>query len=201
MADPHRKDRYGETWNLERNKQMLAVIGLINPYVVISGGWAWHFLSEVGHTEYKHAHDHKDLDIFVAPEFVAGCVRVLKMSAFQKVATKYDALPSAEEFRRYECYHELPHPMKLTIDFFVNTPPTLEVPAPEMDTLFHAQGTKVKVVDPATLLTYYTKTNASHSSDKCWAVEAARKLLKDGEPVLHHPLLTQIPAGKSAPRR
>lgn len=191
MGDPHRKERYGEVWDPDRNQLMLAVIGSISPYIVISGGWAWHFLSPPGHTDYKHAHDHKDLDIFVKPEYVAECVQTLKQLSFQKVSTKYDLLPSSKDFRRYERYQDVSpeKAVKLTIDFFVNDVPSRELPTSELGD----KTRSVKVVDPATLLTYYGRTNASHSSDKCWAVNAARKLIAAGEDVLHHPELVAMP--------
>jgi hypothetical protein len=47
-------------------------------------------MSEKGHTEYKHAHDHKDIDVFVKKENVAEVVIILQQEGFQKVWTRYD---------------------------------------------------------------------------------------------------------------
>jgi hypothetical protein len=91
----------------------------IKPLVIVSGGWAWHFMSPSEHIEYKHAHDHKDIDLFVHPENVATVLSILKNRLFDKVWTKYDRLPSEEDFRRYEkrvdCDNQS---IKITIDFF-----------------------------------------------------------------------------------
>jgi len=130
--------------------------------VVLSGGWAWHFLSPAGHAEMKHAHDHKDLDVMVPPRTVSSVMSVLQATGFQKVGTKYDRLPSAEDFRRYE---KVVDNFRLTIDFFVKDVPVLQTPSGWL------------VVRPDVLLGYYSKI---HSSTSCWAVLAAQRLLATG---------------------
>src|SRR5882762_5059292 len=102
MGDPHDKSRYGELWDPHRVKVIGEEIEAIREHVVLSGGWAWHFMSPIGHVEYKHAHDHKDVDLFVEPVKVGTVVALLKARGYQKVWTQYDELPSAEDFRRYE---------------------------------------------------------------------------------------------------
>jgi len=129
-------------------------------------------MSPTGHEEYKHAHDHKDLDLFVPPRNVGAVMGVLMSYGFAKATTKHDRKPSAEDFRRYEKTVEVAeHPngaLRLTIDFFVAEHPTLVTP----------EGWSV--VRPDVLLSFYGKV---HDSDKCWAVQAARLLLEHGEQV------------------
>ncbi|MEN8215537.1 MAG: hypothetical protein ABFS56_04025, partial [Pseudomonadota bacterium] len=123
MGDPHNKNRYGEVWPQHRIDVSLQELESIKPFIVVSGGWAWHFMSPKGHVEFKHAHDHKDIDLFVAPENVATVVSILKGRAFEKVWTKYDKLPSKVDFRRYEKRVALADgtSVKITIDFFVSS--------------------------------------------------------------------------------
>lgn len=77
MAAPRNPSRYGETWPQHRIDACLAEMESVHPWVILSGGWAWHFMSPVGHTELKHAHDHKDIDLFVPPGNVATVVSTL----------------------------------------------------------------------------------------------------------------------------
>jgi hypothetical protein len=180
MADPHNPDRYGETWPQHRLDAYMEVLQEIHPFVVFSGGWAWHLLSPEGHTEYKHAHDHKDVDLMVPPTMVGTVVAMLKNLGFEKVGTRYDRLPSEEDFRRYEKVVEVePHPaFRITIDFFVKKVPILKV------------RDEWAVVRPDVLLTYYSTI---HSSKSCWAVLAATELFKNGakpEDLIGDPSLT-----------
>ena len=187
MADEHNPDRYGETWDATRIAAYLKVANILKPFVVFSGGWAWHFLSRQGHVEYKHAHDHKDLDLMVPKGCVGTVVGMLKGLGFEKVKTKYDRLPSAEEFltcegrgnvrppnpmgaRQPECCTAckgsgVVAPFRLTIDFFVKDVDTLQTPGDYI------------VVRPDVLVSYYSTI---HSSSSCWAVVAAKKLLDAG---------------------
>lgn len=167
MSDPHNPERYGEKWPQPRIDAYLTDLEVLKPFVVISGGWAWHFLSPEGHDEYKHAHDHKDVDLFVPKNMVGTVMGLLQGLGYQKVSTKYDRLPSSEDFRRYERTVEIEgQSFRLTIDFFVGDQPTLEMPG------------GWKIVRPDVLLSFYGKV---HSSDKCWAVEAATRLLANGD--------------------
>lgn len=49
----------------------------------------------------------------------------------------------------------------------------------------------VRVVEPEHLLSLY---GTKHSSEECWAVQAARKLLKNGISPVGRPELSQKPA-------
>jgi len=146
----------------------LLILEDLKDHVVFSGGFAWHFMSPEGHAEYKHAHDHKDVDLMVPPANVGTVMSILGNLGFEKVRTKYDRLPSEEDFRRYEMVWEDGEnpPFRLTIDFFVKDVRTLQ-----------CEGGWV-VVHPEDLLAMYSNI---HSSDNCWAVQAAARLLKIGE--------------------
>jgi len=192
MADPHNPERYGETWPQHKIDAYLVDLGFLRDLVTLSGGFAWHFLSPADHVEYKHAHDHKDVDLYVPSANVGETVARLNLMGYRKVTTRYDRLPSKEDFRRYErtvtryvCHGKVsdsPHQcfcltdsgdrecftdeFRLTIDFFVGDHPTLTLTG------------GWKVIRPDVLLTFYGDI---HSSDKCWAVVAASKLLEAGE--------------------
>lgn len=184
MSTPHNKERYGETWPEAKIKACFEELGHLRPHVALSGGWAWHFLSPVGHVELKHAHDHKDIDIFVPPANVGMVVALLKSRNFERVATIYDRLPSAEDFRRYEKVVEYRAEaaedlvsVRITIDFFVGDHPSRLVDG-------------WRVVEPAIMLGFYSNI---HSSDKCFAVQAAAQLLAQGIDPEGHPDLVAIP--------
>ena len=180
MSTPHNKKRYGELWPQHRIDVCLQELEVIKPFVTLSGGWAWHFMSPVGHKEYKHAHDHKDIDLFVHPSNVATVVSLLKSRDFAKAWTKYDKLPSAEDFRRYEKRVEMEgqSSVRITIDFFVRD----DVPSRDINGW--------QVTDPSFLLTLYRKI---HSSDKCFAVKAAIQLLDQGIDPVGRSELVAIP--------
>jgi hypothetical protein len=179
MGDPHRKERYGQLWPQHRIDAYLEVLLPLQNHVALSGGWAWHFMSPPGHVEYKHAHDHKDLDLMVPPEKVGCVMGLIAMVGFEKARTRYDGLDSPEEFRRYEKMVEVSGhpPFKLTIDFFVKQP-----------LVRLARGWMV--VEPAQLLGFY---NTIHSSKSCFAVQAAKKLMDRGIDPIGHPSLVEIP--------
>lgn len=177
MGAPHNKNRYGELWPEYRIACSLKELNPLRKLVVLSGGWAWHFLSPEGHMEYKYAHDHKDIDVFVHPRNVAEVMHILLQNGFQKVWTRYDKLPSAENFRRYEktVTNGNGKPLRITIDFFVR-----EVPYRITKGWY--------VTEPSFLLGLYSNI---HSSDKCWAVQAATKLLsKQIDPMDREELVT-----------
>lgn len=180
MGANHNTKRYGELWPNYRVELGLEVLNEIKEWAIISGGWAWHFMSPANHTEYKHAHDHKDIDIFVHPKDVAFVMRKLQELDFEKVWTRYDHLQSNENFRRYEKVHflETGRQVRVTIDFFESK---------NVDCI-KVEGWKV--VSPKVLLSYYSNI---HSSDKCWAVKAAVKLLKQEEQVVGNELLVKNP--------
>ena len=181
MAAPHNKQRYGELWPQHRIDASLRELEAIKPWVIISGGWAWHFMSPKNHSEYKHAHDHKDMDLFVEPGNVALVVSTLKQRQFERVWTRYDHLPSEEDFRRYEKHSadESGHPpVRLTIDLFV----AADLPVRLIDGW--------NILEPRHLLGLNRNI---HSSDKCFAVQAAVKLLSRGIDPVGREELVRIP--------
>jgi len=128
MGAPHNTQRYGELWPDYRIEYPLRELKLLRDWVILSGGWAWHFMSPEGHNEYKHAHDHKDIDIFVLLGNVASVVTLLKSRGFDRVWTKYDKHESKEDFRRYEKTIEVDESrsLRITIDFFVSADVPIE---------------------------------------------------------------------------
>ncbi|MFD2562758.1 hypothetical protein [Aquimarina rubra] len=180
MGAPHNKKRFGELWPTYRIQHSLAALMPLKELVILSGGWAWHFLSPLGHTEYKHAHDHKDIDLFVDPKNVAKVMCILQENDFQKVWTRYDNLPSEENFRRYEktVITENEKSVRITIDFFVKP----NIP--------HRIVKGWTIVEPSYLLGLYSNI---HSSDKCWAVQSAIKLLDQDIDPLDREELVAIP--------
>jgi hypothetical protein len=137
-------------------------------------------MSPPGHPEYKHAHDHKDIDLFVPPELVAAVVATLKANGFERAWTKYDKYPSEEAFRRYEKVIESEglRSFRITIDFFVRS----GVPYREIGGW--------KVAAPDYLLSLYSDI---HSSGQCFAVRAAARLLVEGIDPVGRPELVEIP--------
>jgi len=178
MAAPHNPGRYGETWRQERIDAYLADLERLRERVVLSGGWAWHFMSPAGHTELKHAHDHKDADIFVSPPVLWQVIADLEANGFRKVRTRFDKMPSAEDFRRYEKYTLVgDKDIRMTIDLFVRDVPSIEV-----------RGWRV--VEPEFLLSLYSTI---HDSKSCFAVVAASRLIKEGKSPIGDAALTEIP--------
>ena len=180
MGANHNIKRYGELWPDFRIKYGLEILEKLKQWITVSGGWAWHFLSPEGHTEYKHAHDHKDIDVFVDPKNVAEVMYVLHQRDFKKVWTRYDHLPSEENFRRYEKTVETDtgKSIRITIDFFVKS----AVPSRFVK--------EWNVVEPSFLLSLYSNI---HSSDKCWAVQASLRLLDKNIDPLDRIELVTIP--------
>jgi hypothetical protein len=193
MADPHNKKRYGETWDSEEINEYLYELECpkftepLRAYIILSGGWAWHFMSPIGHVELKHAHDHKDVDIFVEPQHVSKVIELLGQQGFYRTATRFDGRPNNADFRRYEKITN--NGKKLIIDFFVGKDIQVrQVRGRGILALF-----TWKVVDPKQLLTFY---KTIHSSDNCFAVKAADALLKKGIDPVGRPELVAIPEEK-----
>jgi len=177
VAAPHNKKRYGEQWPQWRI-EALAELEPIKPWVIFSGGWAWHFMSPQGHDELKHAHDHKDFDVFVPPEKVAIVLVVLNENGFATVPTRYG--PGKDDFRRYEKLIDVGDTQKrVTIDLFVR----------EVSFRQHKDGWLY--VEPEYLLTLYSDI---HSSDNCFAVVAAKKLIDKGIDPEGRKELVEIPS-------
>jgi len=164
MPDPHNTDRYGELWPQHKIDWTLLAIEPLKPYVVLSGGFAWHFLSPEGHSEYKHAHDHKDVDIYIPKRNIATVMGMLPGLGFRKVNTQHDG----PDFRRYEDeVEDGDHPpFRITLDLFDGDVESIETPS------------GWKVVRPDVLLSFY-KTH--HTSVYCWAVQSATRLFANGE--------------------
>ncbi len=179
MGAPHNKNRYGELWPQFKIDACLNELNVLKDIVILTGGWAWHFMSPKGHQELKHAHDHKDIDIFVRPENVATVMLKLQEQEFAKVWTKYDKLESKEDFRRYEKNIVVEGGnVRITIDFFVSK----DIPCRTVDGW--------SVVEPEHLLTLYRNI---HSSDKCFAVQASLKLIEQGIDPVGRKELLEIP--------
>ncbi len=201
MGDPPNPARIHERWNLHRIAVMEREIAAIREFGVLSGGWAWHFMSPA-HVECKQLHDHKDIDIFVYPHAFSALAGLLGERGYSKAWTRFD--DPSREFIRFARYVENACPncledavlaegqefacvgcnarwaaspcevVKVILDLFVETVPELVL----------ANGHRV--VEPATLLTFY---GDRHSSDRCVAVKAARELVARGEAVVGHPSL------------
>ena len=180
MGANHNTKRYGELWPDYRIELGLKILEKLKQWIIVSGGWAWHFMSEMNHKEYKHAHDHKDIDIFVNPKNVGIVMQILLEEGFQKVWTRYDKLQSDENFRRYEKVEwlDIGREVRITIDFF------------ESKSLKTIEVNGWNVVDPETLLSFYSNI---HSSDKCWAVKGALQLLSEHKNPVGSPLLSKNP--------
>jgi hypothetical protein len=166
MAAPHNPKRYGELWDNEKLKATLKQLEHIKSMVVLSGGWAWHFISPQGHAEYKHAHDHKDVDVFVEPNKAWSLIAVLHQLGFAKESTRHDS----NQFQRYT---SAAPEGKIVLDIFVDSVPCVE-----------ANG--FLVVEPSHLLSLY---NSIHTTDNCWAVKNADKLLQKKISPINHPAM------------
>ena len=181
MAAPHNKQRYGECWDYDKITFYLFDLEEVKDKVVFSGGWAWHFMSPPAHTELKHAHDHKDVDMFVSPENVVGVIQKLEKLGYKKVHTRFP--PGKYDFRRYEKQVEnidgdKVKGLKFTVDFFVGD----DFPIVEVDGW--------KVIEPKHLLSLYKSV---HSSDNCFAVRAAAKLISKGINPIGREELIEVP--------
>jgi len=159
MADPHNPLRAGEIWRQDRLDAQLIELEALKSLVVYSGGWAWHFMSPLGHKEVKTFHDHKDVDLFVKPVDFQKLLVVFRERDFERARTKYDD-PSGDFYR----YIKRVESGKIVLDVFVGDVPFVE-----------ASG--YRVVEPNHLLSLY---GVKHTSEECAAVQAARKLVAKG---------------------
>lgn len=193
MGDPRNPDRAHELWNQARLDVMLFEIGMFSDLITISGGWAWHFMSQP-HEELKYFHDHKDIDVFVHPDKAAELYTALQQLGYKHITTIYDGAakdpkhPAAalyRDFVRYEAVNELEgEQVKVTFDIFVG-----EIEGVELQVLDDSYPTmKVRVVQPAKLLSMYTLK--AHQTDDCVAVCAARELVPKGIDIIGHEALT-----------
>jgi hypothetical protein len=162
MGDPHNPARAGEIWNpirLELMEREVLRLAELTPEIVISGGWAWHFMSPP-HTEIKIYHDHKDVDILVPPTQFGEVLEYFDAYGYERSKTKYDN-PSGN-FYRYTKYFE--GNGKVVFDVFLEIAPFVQLD-------------KVKVAEPKYLLSLY---GTKHTSEECAAVIGAKKLIANG---------------------
>ncbi|TSC26723.1 hypothetical protein [Corallococcus sp. Z5C101001] len=170
MGDPRNPQRADEPWKADRLRIAEVELRALAPLVTLSGGWAWHFMAPP-HDELKIDHDHKDVDLFVAPERFAELVGLLGTRGFARIWTRFDA--TSRNFYRYAKYLE---GAKVILDVFVRSVPSVQVG-------------DMRVVEPATLLTFYGDI---HSTDDCVSVLAARRLLAQGiSPIGRRELVTR----------
>jgi hypothetical protein len=163
MGDPRNPARADELWNPVRFNVLLAEVKAIAPGCVLSGGWAWHFMSPP-HEELKLHHDHRDIDVFVKPQDLAPFLVELQLRGYQKVWTRFDQ-HSKDRFYRYEKHVPTPtESVKVIIDLFVEEILNITV-----------QG--MNVVEPKKLLSLYKRV---HSTNDCTAVKAATLLVEKG---------------------
>ncbi|HET6384940.1 MAG TPA: hypothetical protein VFJ58_16215 [Armatimonadota bacterium] len=175
MAAPHRKDRYGETWDPAQIAALSTEIHKVREWAVISGGWAWHYMSPP-HAEYKHAHDHKDVDLLIPRRSFAALMAAVQAAGYQREWTRFDGL--TPDFYRYATV--VPgggRPVKVLFDIFVEDAPWVETPS------------GMRVVEPGYLLSLYGK---KHSSDLCFSVQIARDLVRRGENPVGHPAMAEF---------
>lgn len=172
MGDPRNPKRAHEKWNPERLSIGEAEVWALAPWVTVSGGWAWHFMAPPhAEEELKLFHDHKDVDLFVEPARFRELIPVLTARGYHRIWTRFDA--TSTHFYRY-ARHDAGG--KVILDVFVRSVPSVE-----------ARG--VRVVAPATLLTFYGDI---HSTDDCVSVLAARALLARGvSPIGRRELVTR----------
>jgi hypothetical protein len=195
MGAPHNKKKYGQRWDEVTTAVMFfELIGLagklfpgVDENVTISGGWAWCLMSPV-HIEYKHAHDLKDIDLFVNPTFLPEYVDVLYCLDYKREHTKYDNL---SPFYRYSkmltgigCKEKgtIGIDKKIIIDLFVKEVPSIVVDG-------------CRVVEPSYLASLYGKHDPDsrlHGSGQCWSLHNALELMENGEEVVNNPKMGEF---------
>lgn len=147
-------------WKQEKLLAQLDVVDKLRPWVIVSGGLAWHLMS-VPHVERKIVHDHSDIDLFAIPEHSAEVIAKLKAMGFRRYWTKY----TTPDFYRYgKTANYNGKRVKVLIDLFIGEPPS------------HKVG-EYSVVDTEHLLSLYQST---HSSKNCTAVRSAVILVRKG---------------------
>ncbi len=173
MAAPHNPERYGELWNQNLIDATLQEMEALKDLVVVSGGWAWHFMTPP-HQELKHAHDHKDVDLFTPKVYFPATVSTLKSRGFERTWTRFDQRQDSQDFYRYTKSIPDNNPLTVIIDLFVDVE---GLPA----SITHSG---YLVVNPEDLLELY---KTKHSSEACFAVQIARNLLAEGINPISHP--------------
>lgn len=194
MGAPHNKNRYGQTWDeihvAVMHIQLEWILKEAGDNVAVSGGWAWCLMSPA-HVDYKHAHDLKDIDLFVKPEFFGDFVTWLNLVGYTREHTKYDGL---SPFYRYStmlrdgmaCGPEgmaAIEDKKIILDVFVQDVPSVLVP----------QG--YYVVRPDVLASFYGMHNPDsllHGSGQCWSLHLAKEIMNDGGNPIDNPKMAEF---------
>lgn len=153
----HNINRYGEVYDENFLSEQLSELRNIKDKVILSGGWAWHFISPE-HIEYKHLHDHTDIDIFVFPNDVLTVQFILKENNWNRIKSKYDS----NNFIRYEKISKCGK--KMIIDMFIEGVPFITINKNDI----------WNVVEPEYLLSLYARK--LHQSIECIAVQKSKKL-------------------------
>lgn len=178
MGAPHNTARYGEKWQQERIDATLQEMEPLRTFLVISGGWAWHFMSPKGHPEFKHLHDHKDVDVFVHADTAAMLHVMMRKRGFVSVRTRFYK-PGGDFVRFEKVVKPSGRPFKITFDMFVGCP-ALRVVREDL----------WRVVEPRYLLSLY---DSVHSSSECFAVLAAKELIDKGIDPVDNQKLIELP--------
>lgn len=163
----HNPKRFGEVYDSSFISQQIKELEVIKNWITLSGGWAWHFISPL-HTEYKHLHDHTDIDIFVLPTDFLIVQLTLEDNGWKRMKTKYDN----NTFIRYEKHLY----RKMVIDLFKGEIPNIEVKG-------------WRVAEPSYLLSLYKTV---HQSDNCIAVQSSLELQKKGISPIDNELLIEL---------
>jgi hypothetical protein len=179
MPAPHNPTRYGEIWP-DKQVQVLhdeiVRLGLGgNPDTVLSGGWAWHFMSPDGHVEYKHLHDHKDIDVIVRRVCATEVIIRLRTEGYVREKTRHDGKTDTPFYR----FTKDVDGVHVIIDLFVKDTSPIFTRA-------------MYVMNPDALLGLYDE--GIHASNMCIAVQAARKLRANGIWPSGHESLVQLPS-------
>lgn len=181
MGEKHKRSRFGETWSSDEIAALKRELAHLRRHCIVSGGWAWHLLTP-NHTEYKHLHDHRDLDLFVPPQKRGSFVSNIKQRGFERDKTRFDNAPTKYDFCRYKKIKDgKGQSRKIIIDSFIGLPPAIPVG-------------KFYVVEPVYMLGFYETV---HGSDQCWAVKQAMACLDKGKHPAFQSELAQPPASVS----
>lgn len=165
MKSKHNILRYGELYDQVHIKDQLEELEKIKNLIILSGGWAWHFISPE-HKEYKHLHDHKDIDIFVRPVDFLMVRTILEDNEFHRIKTKYDN----NNFIRYG---KIKNNKKIIIDMFKYDKKIPYVTARE----------NFVVVEPKYLLTLY---KTIHQTQNCISIQNCLELIESNEEILNN---------------
>ena len=175
MGDPRNPARADEIWNPVRFAVLLEEVTALRDVCIVSGGWAWHFMSPP-HVELKLHHDHRDLDLFVRPPELPVAIGRLTERGYERSWSRFDG-QSKDKFYRWEKrVGPETESVKVIIDLFVEDVPTVEI-----------QG--FRVVEPKFLLSLYSRV---HSTSDCTSVLGARRLVEKGINPLARPELVTV---------